>query len=411
MSKLSKWMFVVAIAGCGSNNMPGGSTDASSGNGDAAADAGIAAPFGDRMPQVVSASGIIAAPKVIAITYANDPLRTDYETFFTQYAASTEWGVQAGEYGIGALTISPPGRLAANAPGTLTENQLIANVLRPNITGATPAWGAADATTLYEISIPASMSYDDGTGAKCCSDYYGYHYDTQIGNVDVPFAINCACDDGNLSALQNLTETANHETVEAATDPTGTGFAQADDDHAAWTYTTDGEISDLCEYADTANLLMPTGLDYAIQRTWSNAEARAGHDPCVPAANADYYQTIPDAPDTGHVSIFGSNTNTHLTKIAKGATGTLTLHVYADGANTGPFTVTVEDWNSFFTDPPVYLLSIVQPTGTYMAGDTVTVQVTVSNTDSELGNAAEAYQITTKPVTGPATYFYGLVGQ
>jgi hypothetical protein len=48
-----------------------------------------------------------------------------------------------------------------------------------------------------------------------------------------------------------------------------------------------------------------------------------------------------------------------------------------------------------------------------MAGDTVTVQVTVSNTDSGLGNAAEAYQITTTPMTSgtPATYFYGLVGQ
>ncbi|HET9992723.1 MAG TPA: hypothetical protein VFQ65_29515, partial [Kofleriaceae bacterium] len=321
----------------------------------------------------------------------------------------------AGEYGIGALTVSPPGRLAGNAPGTLTENQFIANVLRPNLTGATPAWGAPDANTIYEISIPTTLVYDDGTtahpGSKCCTDYYGYHYDTKINNVDVPFAINCACADSNLNALQNLTETANHETVEAATDPLGAGFAQADDDHAAWTYTTDGEVGDLCEYADTASLLMPTGMSYAIQRTWSNAAARAGHDPCLPAANADYYQTIPDAFDVGNVTVFNTPTSTHLTKIAKGATGTLTLHVYADGANTGPFKVTVDDWNAMFTSPPAYLLSVVQPTGMYNAGDTVTVQVTVSNTDSQLGNVAEAYQVTTKPASGPATYFYGLVGQ
>ncbi|MEO6777055.1 MAG: hypothetical protein ABI467_29255 [Kofleriaceae bacterium] len=407
-----KWMLVVALAGCGSNDMNGTSPDASgSGHADAAIDAPIEAPFGNRMPQITGGSGILAAPKVIAITYANDALRTDYETFFTQYAASTAWAAQAGEYGIGALTVAAPGRLAANAPTTLTENQFIANVLEPNITGASPAWGAADANTLYEISIPAGLAYDDGTGSKCCTDYLGYHYDTKIGNVDVPFAINCTCDGSGLTAAQNLTETANHETVEAATDPLGTGFAQTDDDHAAWTYTTDGEVADLCEYADTANLLMPAGMDYAIQRTWSNAAASAGHDPCVPVADADYYQTIPDAPDTGNVSIFGSHTSTHLTKIAKGATGTLTLHVYADGANPGPFKVTVDDWNGMFADPPVYLLSFVQPTGMFNAGDTVTVQVTVANTDSGLGNAAEAYQITTKPVTGPATYYYGLVGQ
>jgi len=409
-----KWLFVVAIAGCGSNNMNGTSPDASgSGSGhDAAIDAPVEAPFGDRMPQVTDlSSGFIAAPKVIAITYANDPLRTDYETFFTQYAASTAWTAQASEYGVGALTVGAPGHIAGNAPATLTENTFIANVLKPNLTGANPAWGAPDANTIYEISIPTTLPYDDGTGSKCCTDYYGYHYDTKINNVDVPFAINCACADSSLNALQNLTETANHETLEAATDPLGNGFAQADDDHAAWTYTTDGEIGDLCEYADTANLLAPTGMSYAIQRTWSNAAAHAGHDPCVPAAAADYYQTIPDAPDVGTVSIFGSTTTTHLTKIAKGATGTLTLHVYADGANTGPFKVTVDDWNAMFTSPPAYLLSIVQPTGMYNAGDTVTVQVTVTNTDSGLGNAAEAYQVTTKPATGPATYFYGLVGQ
>jgi hypothetical protein len=408
-------MFVVALAGCGSNDMNGNVDASGSGSGqkDAAIDAAIELPFGDRMPQITSGTGILAAPKVVAITYANDTLRSDYEAFFTQYAASTAWTAQAAEYGVGTLTVKPPGRLAANAPASLTENTFIANVLTPNLTGANPAWGAPDANTLYEISIPKTLPYDDGTGSKCCTDYLGYHYDTKINNVDVPFAINCACDGGGLTALQNLTETANHETVEAATDPLGTGFAQTDDDHAVWTYTTDGEVADLCEYADTASLLAPTGMTYAIQRTWSNVEARAGHDPCVPGALPDYYQTIPDAPTPGNVSIFGSNTATHLTKIAKGASGTITLHVYASGSYQGPFQVTLQDWNGMFSSPPVNLLSFVQPTGTYMAGDTVTVQATVSNTDSGLGNTGEAYQITTKPMTGggASTYFYGLVGQ
>ena len=75
------------------------------------------------------------------------------------------------------------------------------------------------------------------------------------------------------------------------------------------------------------------------------------------------------------------------------------------------FKVTLDDWNAQSSGPA--LLQFVQPTATYMAGDTVTVQVTVSNTDSGLGNAAEAYQTTTKPMTGrsPATNFYGLLGQ
>jgi hypothetical protein len=368
-------------------------------------------PFGDLMPQIVGGNGILAAPKVIAITYANDPNRTDYETFFTQYAASTAWTAQAAEYGIGALTVAP-GRLTANAPtAPLTETQFITTVLKPNLTGANPAWGAPSASTIYEISIPASMQFGDAQNGMCCTDYLGYHSDApNVGGVDVPFAINCTCDGGGLTALQNLTETANHETVEAATDPLGNGFAQADDDHAVWTYITDGEVGDLCEYADTASLLAPAGMSYAIQRTWSNGAAHAGTDPCIPNGASSYYQTIPDAPDAASVSVFSTTTATHATKIAKGATGTLTLHVYATDTSSGPFTVTVDDWNGLVTQPSVKLLSITQPVGTFHAGDTVTVQVTVNNPDTQLGQA-EAFQVTTKPASGPSTYFYGLISQ
>jgi hypothetical protein len=294
----------------------------------------------------------------------------------------------------------------------LTEANFINQVLKPNLTGANPAWGAPSASTLYEISIPASMQFGDTSDGMCCSDYLGYHYDAPgIGGVDVPFAINCTCDGGGLTALQNLTETANHETVEAATDPLGEGFAQTDDAHAVWTYITDGEISDMCEYADTANLKTPDGMSYAIQRTWSNAAALASTDPCIPGAVSSYYQTIPDAPDSAIVSVFGSNVTTHATKIAKSATGTITLHVYATDGSSGPFTVNVDDWNGLITQPAVNLLSITQPTGTFNAGDTVSVQVTVTSQDAQLGGKAEAYQVTTKPASGPSTYYYGLVSQ
>jgi hypothetical protein len=403
---------VAALVGCGSNDMNPGTPDAPSVDGHTSGSDAAVNPmaFGDLMPQIIAGNGIIAAPKVMAITYANDPNRTDYETFFTQYAASTAWTAQAAEYGVGALTVAAPGRLTANAPATLTEAKFFSDILTPNLTGANPAWGAPDPNTIYQISIPASMQFGDTQDGMCCSDYLGYHYDQVIGGVDVPYAINCTCDGGGLTALQNLTETANHETLEAATDPLGAGFAQTDDAHAVWTYITDGEVGDLCEYADTANLKTPDGMTYAIQRTWSNAAAAASTDPCIPNAASSYYQTIPDAPDTASVSVFGSHVSTHATKIAKGATGTLTLHVYATDASSGPFTVSVDDWNGIVTQPSVKLLSITQPVGTFNAGDTVTVQVTVTNPDTQLGQA-EAFQVTTKPATGPSTYYYGLISQ
>ena len=401
---------ILALAGCGSHDPD--APDAPAGSDAAAPDAppsGDPTVFGDLMPHAVGSNKVIAAPKVVAISWANDPNRTDYETFFTQYAASPAWAAQASEYGVGALTVAAPGRLAANAPATLTEPQLISTVLVPNLTGATPAWGAPDASTLYEVAIPQAMSYDDGSGAKCCTDYLGYHYDTTIAGVDVAFAVNCACTGGGLTVLQNLTETANHETVEAATDPLGDGWAQTDDAHFAWTFVTGGETSDLCEYADTASEPMPAGMTYGIQRSWSNAAAQASLDPCVPAGTSPYYQAIPETPDTVTIPHFGASVTTRATKIAKGSSGTLTLHIYANPATGGPFTVTVDDWSGI--GGGTKLLSITQPSGTFNVGDTVAVPVTVFNTDPNLGNKAEAYQVTLKPATGPATYYYGLISQ
>jgi len=70
--------------------------------------------------------------------------------------------------------------------------------------------------------IPKGAAFDDGTGSKCCTDYFGYHYDAMIGTTDVPYSIVCGCDDStypNFSTLQVTTSTASHEMVEAASDP------------------------------------------------------------------------------------------------------------------------------------------------------------------------------------------------
>ena len=71
----------------------------------------------------------------------------------------------------------------------------------------------------------------------------------------------------------------------------------------------------------------------------------------------------------------------------------------------------VDDWNGLNTQPSVKLLTITPPVGTFNAGDTISLQVGVSGTDSQLGSKAEAFQVTTTPASGPSTYFYGLVGQ
>jgi len=380
-------------------------------------DAGLA--LGQLMPQVVnstpptSGAAVLSVPRAMAITYDNDPNRSDFETFLTQYAASTAWHAQAAEYGVGALTVRSPGHVAGNAPLTLSESDVL-SLLTANTSGVTPAWGAPDRETIYEFSIPQGVTFDSG-GQHCCTDFDGYHSTTIVESIEVPFAILCGCSvtrlhsDLGLTPLQILTETANHETVEAATDPYITGFVTTDDAHFAWSYEVGGEVGDMCTFVDTTNELQPTGIAYAIQRTWSNAAALAGHDPCVPDATSPYYQTVPETPDAISLPGVGTSVATSALKVPIGGDGIVTLHVYADDANAGPFTVQLDDYSATSGGPQ--LLAFTQPSGAFHAGDTVTVPVHVNGSDTGLGGTAEAFRVTTKPAVGPSTYFYALIGQ
>jgi hypothetical protein len=372
--------------------------------------------LGALMPRVVAGNrdAVMTTPSIVVITYDDDPSRADLEAFASTYGASAAWAPQTAEYGVGALVAGTPRHLAGNAPATITDAQVLA-LLHANLGGAAPAWGAPDENTLYSFFFPDGTILDDGFGSLCCTDYDGYHYDEMIGGVDVAYAIQCTCpgfDGPGITDLQQLTVVASHETVEAVTDPrpgTDYAFAEADADHAVWTYVNGGETADMCLYTDTAYLLGPSNFGYAIQRAWSNAAAIAGHDPCVSEATTPYYQTIPDQPAPLTVSVFGERVASHGVQIAMGATAPITLHVLADAERAGPFTISLQDVNAdYFGGSPT--LTFAQPTGTYRPGDTLTVDATVVGVDRDLGG--EAFAITTTPVGGgPATYFFGLIGQ
>ena len=375
------------------------------------------------MPQVVNLNNTqstLSAPNVVAITYDNDVNRADIEAFFVQWAKSYSWATLTAEYGVGPLSAGTPQHLSGNAPVAPTDGQ-VRGLLMQYLTGVTPAWGAPDANTIYAFFFPAGSIVDDGTGSKCCTDYDGYHSDVQIGPVDVAYSIVCQCpgfDGDNINGIpftdmQQLTIAAGHETVEAATDPYSynPAWAQTDDAHAVWTYVTDGELADLCETADTY-AWTPPDMTYTIQRIWSNAAAAAGHDPCVGQPTEPYYQTIPDQPDDVRIDIEDSGEwSTKGTRIAKGMTGTVTLHVYADG-QAGPFVISVDDYSYAYLGGSKFL-EISTPPTPVNPGDSVQAMVTVMGQDPSLGGDAEAFVVTTAPVSGggPSTYFFGLIGQ
>jgi hypothetical protein len=370
--------------------------------------------LGPLMPQEVpgNSSAVMTTPTVVAITYDGDQSRNDIEAFYGQYAQSSAWAAQTLEYGIGPLAVRAPIHLTGAPPNGDTALQ---QLLSANLTGATPAWGAPSENTLYSFTLPLDTSFTDDTGASCCG---GYHDDVMVGSTDVAYSVQCPCT-GSFSPpttpLQALTFALAHELVEAATDPRyehDYAWGGVDPSHQVWSYVTEGELADLCELTQTVLWSDAPGMTYTISRIWSNAAASAGTDPCVGAPTTPYYQSVPDQPDDVKIDLFGGTAATKATKVAVGATGTITIHV-AGTAGSGPFVVTALDVASVFFGASKPLVTFVQPSGMFELGDTVSIPVTVVAKDPNLGSTgAEAFEIDTKPVGGgPTTYFYGLVAQ
>lgn len=224
----------------------GGASSTSAGNG--GSEPFTPGPHGPP-PQVVSLGGkVITAPKVVAITYDSDPHQADIDAALKEMAATPFWAATTAEYGVGALTVLPPIHRAEAPPKNLSSFAL-EQTLVGKLSGASPAWGEADPSTVYLFILPEGTVID--AGGNCCDGYDGYHDDIKVGATRVAYGVACTCpgfDGPGVSDLQQVTVVMSHELVEAVTDPftNPPAFAQTDDDHAIWTVETGGETSDLC---------------------------------------------------------------------------------------------------------------------------------------------------------------------
>jgi hypothetical protein len=142
-----------------------------------------------------------------------------------------------------------------------------------------------------------------------------------------------------LAGLDPVTAGASHELIEAATDPFADldpAFATVDADHIAWAVALGGgEVGDLCA-GDSASFVKFPELPYVVQRSWSNAAAAAGHDPCVPTVTKDpYFAAAPVPVDT----VAGPGVSTTGVLVAPGTPRTIDLDLFSDGPLAGPMTV------------------------------------------------------------------------
>jgi hypothetical protein len=371
-----------------------GTPDTGKADGAAQPDAPVpdaAPPTAPPPPQVGNLGGtVLASAKVQLIAYAEDPLAMDIQSFITELGSTTEWTTQTSQYGVGPFTQLPTILIPGTPPASLDDSSgnptPFEQTLAANLTGASPAWGAADPTTEYVFLLPAGTNISSN-GGGCCTEFLGYHYETPVGATNVSYAVVCDCapvQGQNITALENTTTTVSHEMVEEATD-SNPAFARADRNDIVWTYVTGGEIADMCEYNLDSNYL-PPGSTYMIQRSWSNAAATAGTNPCVPVATtAPYFNSYVAYSDDIGISYYGYAVQTTGVKLAVGATRTVDVVLSSVAPTAGPWTVHAWDMNDYLGNPSNTTLSLDKTTGSN--GDVLHLTITVNSYDPNFGGA------------------------
>jgi hypothetical protein len=251
-----------------------------------------------RLPQVVHLGGaVLAVPKVQPIVYAADSSGAATTDFVSQLAQSSYWATTTAEYGVGPLQVLPAITLSAQPPATITDSTIQATITS-NTTGAAPAWGPADPSTIYLMVLPTGTTGSLPDGSTCCHDFGGYHDEVSAGASRVPYAVSCSCAPPaglGLTSLQLRTAAISHELVEAATNPfpmTDAAYAGTENADLIWTFVTGGELADMCALNPDQVTVLP-GTSYVVQRSWSNAAAGNTSNPCVPAPAGPYFNSFP----------------------------------------------------------------------------------------------------------------------
>ncbi len=315
---------------------------------------------------------VLANPKIVSITFGNDPLADQIDDFVVKIASSSYWAATTSEYGVGPLRPSKTVRIPT-APATSSESK-IQSFLTQNMGGVL---GPFDPQAIYTIFYPATTTVSGGA----CVSNLGHHYEIPNGSAGpIVYAVVPECpmvQEGNGTLLDEITDVAGHELTEAATDPfpnSDPAYQFVDDAHVAWEMALAGENGDLCVQAHLDAGDRPADLGYFVQRTWSNLSAAANHNPCVPISSTitqgtTYFTAVPVLPNTFTLNANGRRATT------KGVTlpATIDLHLSSD-APMAPWTLLARDDNEFNGDPAH--LDFVFSSTTGSNGETVKLTIT-----------------------------------
>jgi hypothetical protein len=273
------WLLVASLMliGCGDEHGPD--------------DLGAAArlPF----PQVTPhGSQSLANPLLVTITYS-DELYPVVMQQFGDFLVASDWLLTVGkEYGVVGATHTARSWGVA-APPTLTAQKLISDLKSAAMSGALPKptqtidadAGFVGDEIIYLVYVPTQTLLGE---EMCSAGFYGYHFPEKLDGVPFVIALVSNCS----NSVDDMTAIASHEVIESATDPDSRGWYLDVPASDPWFGMNGAEVGDLCSGEN--HFVEST---WALQRSWSNAAAKAGGSPCVPTPHGEvYYNIAPDPP-------------------------------------------------------------------------------------------------------------------
>ena len=372
-------------AGAGGVAGAGGTGGSSGGAATGGSTGGTFAPASHApLPQLANLGGpVLATPKVRPIFFTGDPDQADISAFLSELAAGSYWAATTSEYGVGTLKLLPPVTGAGVTGPTLSDGALQA-ALAANASSASAPWGAADASTIFLFVLPPGVGITSG-GAACCTDFGGYHDEAIVNGAAVPYAVVCTCPDffgAGWTEVDERTVAMSHELVEAATDPfprSDPAFYAADTANLVWTLVTGGEVADMC-VVQPDTFIIPSGATHVFQRSWSNAAAKLGRDPCVPASSPPYFAAMPVL----DVIPYGTaGYKTHGLQIPIGSSRTIDLDLFSTGPVANGWNVGAYSYEDLLGGAPSLAFSLDKTTG--RNGDILRLTITAVRTNPTIG--------------------------
>jgi hypothetical protein len=378
------------------------------------------------MPQVTGLGGpVLTHPRVVPILYSGDPLLSTIQTFLTNLTTASYWSGATSEYGVGPLEVAPAIVLGEAPPATIDDSDIqtwIASHIDSGDAGAEAGagdggapWPEPDGNTIYTVFYPLETTVTLG-GLESCTYFGGYHDELVYSGGSTPYAVLPRCSSFVLlpgsDTTDILTGAVSHELVEASTDPfpiSNPAYATADFDGSGWSEVmVGGELGDMCVLEPTS-FTKPADVGFVVQRTWSNANASAGGDPCAPVPSGEVYFTA--VPDLSDAEMYPGQYLDGIS-VAPGSSTTVTLHLFSDAPTAGPWTLTATEAGQEGTQippDPQHQLSLSLDKSTGKNGDVVKLTLTRSPLSGDETATGLAFRIESTLGTESHSY-WGVAG-